>query len=157
LPEQLWQPFSGKMQVFAGLLRGSKQSYKALTVRLLHPYCIGLLLRLQGLLLTPAGSSRKVLCGAIDMNFPHPDAIWLIPPILAVSFLLWVLFNFWKEGRKLRHSASAVQPYLRVSTADCGRRQSRAESRGPSVIGQAMNPAMSSTVKRAASGHLLTR
>jgi hypothetical protein len=44
------------------------------------------------------------------MDIRHPEAIWLIPPILAVAFLLWALWNFWKEDMRERRSARAAQP-----------------------------------------------
>ena len=52
------------------------------------------------------------------MNTTHPDAIWLIPPILAVAFLLWVLWKFWKEERKQRRRTNAGQPHFPVSYAE---------------------------------------
>jgi hypothetical protein len=53
------------------------------------------------------------------MNTPHPDPIWLILPLLAVSFLLWVLWNFRQEERRLRRGKRAARPQPRASSSDC--------------------------------------
>lgn len=52
------------------------------------------------------------------MNIAHPDAIWLIPPLLAVAFLLWVLWNFIQDEKKQRDSARAAHPLLICSSAN---------------------------------------
>jgi hypothetical protein len=52
------------------------------------------------------------------MNIAHPDAIWLIPPLLAVAFLLWVLWNFIQDEKKQRDNARAAHPLLICSSAD---------------------------------------
>jgi hypothetical protein len=51
------------------------------------------------------------------MNIAHPDAIWLIPPLLAVAFLLWVLWNFIQDEKRQRDSARAAAPLLICSSA----------------------------------------
>jgi hypothetical protein len=33
------------------------------------------------------------------MDIAHPGALWLIPVILSVGFLLWVLWSFWNDAR----------------------------------------------------------
>lgn len=33
-------------------------------------------------------------------NVFHPDSLWLIPPALAVSFMVWVLWCLSKEAQK---------------------------------------------------------
>jgi hypothetical protein len=30
----------------------------------------------------------------------HLDALWLIPPAMAVSFMAWVLWSWWKEAHR---------------------------------------------------------
>jgi hypothetical protein len=30
----------------------------------------------------------------------HPDSLWLIPPALALSFMVWVLWCWWREEHK---------------------------------------------------------
>jgi hypothetical protein len=52
----------------------------------------------------------------ISMNVVHPDPIWLILPLLAVAFFLWVLWNFWQDDRKQRKNDRAAQPKLLVSS-----------------------------------------
>jgi hypothetical protein len=61
------------------------------------------------------------------MNIAHPDAIWLIPPVLAVAFLLWVLWNFWKDDRRLRDNRQTAQPKLIISCAEVDRRAQAAK------------------------------
>ncbi|MGB6742604.1 MAG: hypothetical protein WBE38_03020 [Terracidiphilus sp.] len=56
------------------------------------------------------------------MDIQHPDAIWLIPPILAVAFLLWVLWNFVKEDLRQRGNARAARPQPFAPVEDWGRR-----------------------------------
>ena len=63
------------------------------------------------------------------MDIPHPDPIWLIIPVLAVSFLLWVLWNFWKEGRRQQEKDRDAQPCLLVSTSNYNRSPSLADVR----------------------------
>jgi len=86
------------------------------------------------------------------MAIHHPDAIWLIPPLLAVSFLLWVLWNFWKDERKHRQSARAAQPHLLVSTRDWDRSSSRGQTWDPYPTGRAVSPTSSGSMERAARG-----
>ena len=82
------------------------------------------------------------------MDIPHPDPIWLIIPVLAVSFLLWVLWNFWKEGRKQQEAERAAQPCLLVSTSAYERSRSLADMRDLYPAGRAMTD----TAGRAARG-----
>jgi hypothetical protein len=30
----------------------------------------------------------------------HLDSLWLIPPAMAVSFMVWVLWCWWKEAHR---------------------------------------------------------
>jgi len=50
------------------------------------------------------------------MNIAHPGAIWLIPPALAVAFLLWVLWNFCQDEWKSRKNDRAAEPQLIVQS-----------------------------------------
>ncbi|HEX4029656.1 MAG TPA: hypothetical protein VHX20_04790 [Terracidiphilus sp.] len=50
------------------------------------------------------------------MDIVHPDPVWLILPLLAVVFFLWVLWNFWQDERKQRRNDRAAQPKLLVSS-----------------------------------------
>jgi hypothetical protein len=34
------------------------------------------------------------------MEIAHPGALWLLPVILSVTFLLWVLWSFWRDQRR---------------------------------------------------------
>jgi|HubBroStandDraft_2_1064218.scaffolds.fasta_scaffold1328993_1 hypothetical protein len=52
------------------------------------------------------------------MEITHPDAIWLIPPLLAVAFLLWVLWNFIQDEKKQHAKAHAAHPLLICSSAN---------------------------------------
>jgi hypothetical protein len=63
------------------------------------------------------------------MNIQHPDAIWFVPPILAVAFLLWVLWNFVKEDLRQRGSARAARPQPFPPTSDWGRPASNTAAR----------------------------
>jgi hypothetical protein len=83
------------------------------------------------------------------MDIRHPDAIWLIPPLLAVVFLLWALWNFWKDDRKHRENARAAQPHLLVSTHDRDRSLSRAEARD---LRYSRSAAMTRPLERTARG-----
>jgi hypothetical protein len=82
------------------------------------------------------------------MNVHHPDPIWLIIPVLAVSFLLWVLWNFWKDGRKQHEAERAAEPCLLVSTSAYERSRSFADVRNLYPAGRAM----SHTTEREARG-----
>jgi hypothetical protein len=33
----------------------------------------------------------------------HLDGLWLIPPILAISFMVWALWSWSKEAHRLNH------------------------------------------------------
>jgi hypothetical protein len=44
------------------------------------------------------------------MEIAHPSVLWLIAPLLAIAFLLWVLWNLIQEDRKHRARARVVYP-----------------------------------------------
>lgn len=33
-------------------------------------------------------------------NTFHPGSLWLLAPALAVSFMVWVLWRWWKDAQK---------------------------------------------------------
>ncbi len=76
------------------------------------------------------------------MDIPHPDPIWLIVPVVCIAFLLWVLWNFWLDGRRQHENERAAQPHLLVSTADCDPSVSRAASGGLYAPEQAIRHSM---------------
>jgi hypothetical protein len=39
--------------------------------------------------------------GSMHPQTIHLDSIWLVPPALAVSFMVWVLWSWWKEAHRM--------------------------------------------------------
>jgi hypothetical protein len=39
--------------------------------------------------------------GSMHPQTIHLDSIWLVPPALAVSFMVWVLWSWWKEEHRM--------------------------------------------------------
>jgi hypothetical protein len=65
------------------------------------------------------------------MDIVHPDPVWLIVPLLAVAFFLWVLWNFWQDERKQRRNDRAAQPKLLVSSGRRAGSRDQGLDRGP--------------------------
>jgi hypothetical protein len=36
---------------------------------------------------------------AIDYEF-HPEALWLVPAVIAIAFMLWMLWNLHRESKR---------------------------------------------------------
>jgi len=71
------------------------------------------------------------------MEIAHPGFIWLVVPLLAVAFLLWVLWNLIKEDRKHRASARVVYPLHIHASAGENRQASGSPSWGVHRSGEA--------------------
>jgi hypothetical protein len=65
----------------------------------------------------------------MPMDSLHHDSQWLILPAMAVSFLIWVLWNWWREEKRSRLAREATaQDWPAPSSAfrDAHRRDSAA-------------------------------
>jgi len=83
-------------------LGGQLCAYRAFRNCLLLPYSKGRRLNLQG---TPARAREEAASPGSGGIFNvilelQAEELWLAPLTLALTFLLWVLWNWWKEGRR---------------------------------------------------------
>jgi hypothetical protein len=48
----------------------------------------------------PAVRLQRSVEGSHSMEITNPGALWLVPVFLSVAFLLWVLWNFWRDEHR---------------------------------------------------------
>ena len=78
--------------------------YGALTNCLLRPYAKRRQLKAMGLPEGRNGGRKEEELMTVEL---HEKSLWLIPVGLAIFFMLWALWNWWREERRQKHSSSA--------------------------------------------------